>query len=184
MTARYLLTLRHQRQRRCPPLKYRLRSMSPVHTAYNQWTQSKISLASWRGWSGSHRSGTRTCNGASILAAGKRSLETEITEQLPDQRIAWRTRGGTDNSGVVTFHRVSEGVTVAKVRNVWFSQGSYCRWNTNPKACWKRRAISSGPSRRVQGDLERFKAFSRTHWPPRKPWASSRGSYWQSNEFK
>lgn len=28
----------------------------------------------------------------------------EVTERIPDRRIAWTSRGGTPNSGCVTFH--------------------------------------------------------------------------------
>jgi uncharacterized membrane protein len=31
--------------------------------------------------------------------------DAEITEQIPDERIAWRSTSGVPNSGVVTFHQ-------------------------------------------------------------------------------
>jgi uncharacterized membrane protein len=33
----------------------------------------------------------------------------EITEQRPDERVAWKNTEGGDNSGVITFHRIGEG---------------------------------------------------------------------------
>lgn len=32
----------------------------------------------------------------------------EITEQIPDKRIAWKSIGGASHAGVVTFHRLSD----------------------------------------------------------------------------
>ncbi len=42
---------------------------------------------------------------------GGRVLEcvTEICEQIPDKRIAWRSISGPWNAGVVTIHRLSSG---------------------------------------------------------------------------
>jgi uncharacterized membrane protein len=34
--------------------------------------------------------------------------DAEITEQIPDKRIAWRSTGGVRNAGVVTFHKISD----------------------------------------------------------------------------
>jgi uncharacterized membrane protein len=41
--------------------------------------------------------------------AGKtKEWDAEITEQIPDQKIAWRSVGGVRNEGVVRFERVSD----------------------------------------------------------------------------
>jgi uncharacterized membrane protein len=37
--------------------------------------------------------------------------DAEITEQVPDMRIAWRSTSGAANAGVVTFHRLSDSST-------------------------------------------------------------------------
>ncbi len=34
--------------------------------------------------------------------------DAEITEQIPDQRIAWRSTSGTPNDGIVSFQRLSD----------------------------------------------------------------------------
>jgi uncharacterized membrane protein len=33
----------------------------------------------------------------------------ELTEVVPDKRIAWKTIGGIEHAGVVDFHHISEG---------------------------------------------------------------------------
>jgi len=40
-----------------------------------------------------------------------REFDTVITEQEPDQRIAWKTIDGPDHAGVVTFHRLDDDTT-------------------------------------------------------------------------
>ena len=72
---------------------------------------SKISPTSWRGVERVTQIGDKDLQWRVNIGGRHKEFETEITEQIPDQRIAWRTRGGTDNSGVVTFHHLSEGVT-------------------------------------------------------------------------
>jgi uncharacterized membrane protein len=42
------------------------------------------------------------------IAGLKRQWTTEITEQIPDKRIAWTGVGDTKNAGCVTFHRLSD----------------------------------------------------------------------------
>jgi uncharacterized membrane protein len=41
----------------------------------------------------------------------RREWDAEITEQRPDERVAWKSVDGVTNSGVVTFHRLSAGRT-------------------------------------------------------------------------
>jgi uncharacterized membrane protein len=41
----------------------------------------------------------------------RRSWEAEIEEQIPCERLVWRSKGGTQSIGVVTFHRLSDNLT-------------------------------------------------------------------------
>ncbi len=41
--------------------------------------------------------------------------DAEITEQIPDQRIAWRSISGTPNGGTVSFQRLSDNRTRIKL---------------------------------------------------------------------
>jgi uncharacterized membrane protein len=45
------------------------------------------------------------------IAGKTKEWDAEITEQIPDERIAWRSTTGPHNAGVVTFHRLSETQT-------------------------------------------------------------------------
>jgi uncharacterized membrane protein len=41
------------------------------------------------------------------IGGTQKDFDTEITEQIPGKRIAWRSIGGTDNGGIVTFHHLN-----------------------------------------------------------------------------
>jgi uncharacterized membrane protein len=41
----------------------------------------------------------------------EREFDAEITEQTPDDRIAWRATGDVDQAGVVTFHKIDDSTT-------------------------------------------------------------------------
>ena len=42
------------------------------------------------------------------LPGAEKSFTAEITELIPQERIAWKTTQGVEHAGVVTFHRISE----------------------------------------------------------------------------
>jgi uncharacterized membrane protein len=46
-----------------------------------------------------------------VVAGKTKEWDAEITEQIPDQRIAWRSTSGVANSGAVTFHRIGDART-------------------------------------------------------------------------
>ena len=55
---------------------------------------------------------------------GKREeWDAEITEQHPDERVAWTSRGGKGNAGVVTFHRLNDDETRVTVQMDWQPEG-------------------------------------------------------------
>jgi hypothetical protein len=83
----------------------------PVRTAYNQWTQIRDILLFMDHISEVEQlDDTHVRFKASILGL-KREWEAEITEQTPDQRIAWDAVDGTQNAGVVTFHPLTDTQT-------------------------------------------------------------------------
>jgi hypothetical protein len=119
-----------------------------VRTAYNQWTQFEEFRASWKA---SGRSGSSTIAGS---CGGRdrrqeKSWEAEITEQIPDARIAWRSRSGADNAGVVTFHRLDDEKTRVMLQLDYDPEGVIENVGD----------VVGVTSARVSGDLERFKEF-------------------------
>jgi uncharacterized membrane protein len=83
----------------------------PLRTAYNQWTQFEEfprfmeSVQEVRQLDNTH------LHWRASVAGKTKEWDAEITEQLPDQRIAWRSTGGVWNAGVVSFHRISDSRT-------------------------------------------------------------------------
>jgi uncharacterized membrane protein len=83
----------------------------PVRTAYNQWTQFE-DLPLFMDHVESVQQLTEDTVRWKVKIAGvSREWDARITEQTPDQRIAWAALDGTQNAGVVTFHALSDDRT-------------------------------------------------------------------------
>jgi uncharacterized membrane protein len=80
----------------------------PVSTAYNQWTQFEEFPRFMEGVEEVTQTGPTTLHWRARIAGVEREWDAEITEQAPDQRIAWTSRMGAHNAGVVTFHRLDD----------------------------------------------------------------------------
>jgi uncharacterized membrane protein len=79
----------------------------------------------------------------------RKEWRARITEQVPDHHIAWRSDGGEFSSGVVSFQALGPDKTRVTVK-----------LNYEPKGMAEKLGDMLGiVSRRVQGDLERFKSF-------------------------
>jgi uncharacterized membrane protein len=46
------------------------------------------------------------------FGGSRHEWDAEITEQKPDERVAWRNTDGKENAGVVTFHRIDDDTTI------------------------------------------------------------------------
>jgi uncharacterized membrane protein len=121
----------------------------PVRTAYNQWTQFEEFPQFMEGVKEVHQLDDRHLRWKGEIAGQEREWEAEIIEQTPDQRIAWTSRGGAINGGIVTFHRLSDAKSEVRLQVAY-----------NPESLVEHVGNASGlMSLRVRGDLERFKAF-------------------------
>ncbi len=121
----------------------------PVRTAYNQWTQFEEFPRFMEGVKEVNQLDDTHLHWKAAIAGQEKEWDAEITEQTPDQRIAWTSRGGAINGGVVTFHRLSDARSKVMLQLEYAPQGV---------------AENVGDalgvvSLRVQGDLERFKDF-------------------------
>jgi uncharacterized membrane protein len=121
----------------------------PVRTAYNQWTQFEEFPRFMEGVKEVNQLDDTHLHWKAAIAGQEKEWDAEITEQTPDQRIAWTSRGGAINGGVVTFHRLSDARSKVMLQLEYAPQGI---------------AENVGDalgvvSLRVQGDLERFKVF-------------------------
>ncbi|HEV7848985.1 MAG TPA: SRPBCC family protein [Mycetocola sp.] len=95
----------------------------PISTAYNQWTQFE-SFPQFLSGVDEVVQRTDTLTHWKVSIAGvTREFDAEITEQHPDERIAWKSTGGEVHAGVVTFHRLSDAETRISVQLDWTPQG-------------------------------------------------------------
>jgi uncharacterized membrane protein len=124
----------------------------PVRTAYHQWTQFEDFPHFMEGVKEVQKLDDRHLHWKAEIAGKAKEWDAEITEQTPDQRIAWRSRGGAINGGVVSFHRLSES------RSKVLLQLAY-----DPEGVVEHLGDAFGMvSSHVRRDLKRFKTFVET----------------------
>ena len=121
----------------------------PVHTAYNQWTQFEEFPQFMEGVKQVTQLDDTHLHWKAEIVGKEKEWDAEITEQTPDQRIAWTSRGGVVNDGIVIFQPLSD------TRSKICLQVAYLPEGLVEKVGDEMGAVSM----RVQGDLERFKAF-------------------------
>ena len=119
----------------------------PVSTAYNQWTQFEEFPKFMEGVESVTQLDDTHVRWVADLAGRRHEWEAEITEQIPDERVAWRARGGKGNGGVVTFHRLDENRTRIMVQMEYEPEGVVESVGS---------AVGADEAH-VKGDLERFK---------------------------
>ncbi len=122
----------------------------PVSTAYDQWTQFESFPEFMQGVESITQVDDTHNHWVTKVGGVTREFDTKITEQHPDERIAWRSVGGdTHHAGVVTFHRLAEARTRVMIQIDWEPEG----------IVEKAGAAANLDERRVKADTERFKAF-------------------------
>lgn len=121
----------------------------PVSTAYNQWTQFEEFPRFMEGVQEVRQLDDSRLTWAADIGGRRKEWTARITEQVPDQRIAWQSEEGAGTAGAVTFHRLSE--TQCRV----MLQMGY-----DPEGMLESVGDALGfVTRRVERDLERFKEF-------------------------
>jgi uncharacterized membrane protein len=123
--------------------------MVPVRTAYNQWTQFEDFPQFMEGVEEVKQLTDTKVHWVAEIAGQRREWDAEITEQVPDQRIAWRSIDGAANGGVVTFHRLDEGKSKVMLQ-----------LDFEPETIVEQVGDKLGFVKgRAKADLKRFKAF-------------------------
>ncbi|MEM9955457.1 MAG: SRPBCC family protein [Chloroflexota bacterium] len=121
----------------------------PVNVAYNQWTQFEDFPAFMEGVEEIIQIDDDTLLWKAEIAGHDLEWHVEITEQTPDQRVAWTNTDGATNAGVVTFHYIDDNTTRVMLQ-----------LDYDPDGIIENIGVALGiVERRVQGDLERFKDF-------------------------
>ena len=80
----------------------------PVHTAYNQWTQFEEFPQFMEGVQEIRQLNDTLTHWVVEIGGVRREFDAKITEQHPDERVAWTSVDGPKHAGVVTFHRLDD----------------------------------------------------------------------------
>ena len=121
----------------------------PVSTAYNQWTQFETFPEFMEGVSSVVQTDDIHLHWVAEIGGADKEWNAEITEQHPDERVAWRSTSGAENAGVVTFHRIDDETTRVTLQI-----------DADPEGLVENVGTALGfLDRRIKGDLERFKEF-------------------------
>jgi len=90
----------------------------------------------------------------------RRSWESEITDQKPCEKIAWRSKSGPQSIGVITFHEIADRLTRI-----------YITMDFQPQGLFEKTASGMRFSRRaLKSDLMRFKAYAELKDEPTGGW--------------
>jgi uncharacterized membrane protein len=119
----------------------------PVRTAYNQWTQFEEFPKFMEGVEQVQQKDDTHLHWRASIGGHTEEWDAKITEQIPDERVAWKATGGKPNAGVVTFHRIADDKTRITVQMDWDAEDF----------AEKAGGAVGLDSQRVQGDLDRFK---------------------------
>jgi uncharacterized membrane protein len=119
----------------------------PVSTAYNQWTQFEEFPEFMEGVESVKQMDDTHLRWVAEIGGKRHEWTAEIVQQKPDKMVAWRALEGHDNSGTVTFEPLDQNRTRINVVMEHETEGLT---ETLGSAL-------GADSRRVKGDLERFK---------------------------
>jgi uncharacterized membrane protein len=122
----------------------------PVSVAYNQWTQFESFPQFLSFIESITQLDDETTQWKVNVGGVDREFTAKITEQHPDERVAWNSVSGeADHAGVVTFHKLDETHTRVTVQLDW-----------SPESLTEKIGAAVGiDDRAVKKDLARFKEF-------------------------
>ncbi|MFI5836594.1 SRPBCC family protein [Micromonospora sp. NPDC051300] len=122
----------------------------PIRAVYDQWTQFESFPQFMDGVESITQIDPTHTRWVTKVAGVTREFDAEITEQHPDERVAWKSTGGdTKHAGVVTFHRLSDDETRVTIQLDW-----------EPEGLVEKAGSAVGvDSHQVKADAKRFKEF-------------------------
>lgn len=121
----------------------------PAHVAYDQWTQFEDFPEFMHRVEQIDQRDDETIVWHENIWGVRRSWKAEIVEQIPDERIAWRSDDRGGHSGVVTFHPLAKRLTRIELNVDFQPEGLLEKMSSGLR--FHRRALNA--------DLHRFKAF-------------------------
>jgi uncharacterized membrane protein len=122
---------------------------APIREVYNQWTQFEDFPRFMDGVLEVRQIDDQHLYWRARVGGVEREWHAQIVDQVPDERIAWRGLTGVAPSGAVLFRPLPDGRTEVTLRVTYEAEG--VTENVGDALGFV--------SRRVQGDLERFRDF-------------------------
>ncbi|WP_024874269.1 SRPBCC family protein [Saccharomonospora piscinae] len=121
----------------------------PLSTAYNQWTQFESFPEFMEGVEQVRQLDDTHTHWVLQVGGMTREFDATITEQHPDERVAWTSDSGPQHAGVITFHRLGANRTRVTAQ-----------MDIDPEGVLEKVADKSGLlEKRIDGDMHRFKTF-------------------------
>lgn len=117
--------------------------------AYNQWTQFETFPSIVKGAERVEQKDRDNVEWTAKIGPSRRTWQGEITEQVPDERISWESKGGLKLKGVVTFHSLDDELTRVLVEMEYDPHGTVEHVGN----------LLRVQRRRVRRDLRLFKHF-------------------------
>jgi uncharacterized membrane protein len=122
---------------------------APLKAVYNQWTQFEEFPHFMEGVEEVRQEGEKWLFWRAKIAGRAKEWEAEITNQVPDQTIAWESIDGSQNSGNITFDELGENLTRVNATIGY-----------EPEGFLEKTGDALGfPSARIEGDLKRFRDY-------------------------
>jgi uncharacterized membrane protein len=121
----------------------------PVRVAYDQWTQFESFPQFMEGVDRVVQLDDKTLEWTASIAGKTKHWRAEITEQQPDQVVAWRSTEGARNDGQIRFEPLGADRTRLTLQ-----------LDVEPEGIVEKAGDALGlVERQVRGDLERFREF-------------------------
>ena len=132
-----------------PKIEETIEVQVPVQQAYDQWTQFEDFPKFMDGIQSVQQLDDTHVQWVAEIRGESRQWTTEITEQQPDEKVAWKTiEGEVKNDGVVTFEPMGDAQTRVNVQ--MDVEGDSTAENVAGD-------LLGVVKKQVHGDLERFK---------------------------
>ena len=122
---------------------------APLSAVYNQWTQFEDFPRFMEGVKEVRQLDDTHVHWCAKVGGKDLEWDAEIIEQVPDQRISWRSTSGKETAGTVAFEPAADNCTKVSLTMTY-----------DPEGFVENVGDAVGATNlRVQGDLKRFKKF-------------------------
>jgi uncharacterized membrane protein len=122
---------------------------APIDKVYNQWTQFEDFPQFMEGVEQVQQLDDNHLHWVAKVGGRRKEWDAEIVEQVPDERIAWRSTSGAPNAGVVHFKPQDHNHTLVTLKIDYEPEGAM-------ENIGSAMGVMSG---RVKSDLRHFKEF-------------------------